>query len=420
MASQVLNIDRKKYAVGLFWQPIGAGFIARNYARTLARNVDKKLNLYTEYRAMVGLGARRWGQRGGMLSAAAEVMESFSEYTSFLAVFQVGKVFYLVAARNGIILADKVFDSESAARDEYVRLAEIPDWGAFFAPGTWGMPRAAERNLPDLLGGHSHAMLRSISWVGAGMVSLVLIGIFLLGMAVIFWDSVVQVFSPRPQVNELDPELVAEYKRQIEEKNKELDAQFEIEKVLPPEPIVMPYEQLPDVAARAALCYQAIGFLMQPVAGWNQVYAECGETHAVVEFQRSFGTLGEFYNVAADLMPAAFVQEIDEDKLRVRATLPTLETFASQDERDADTVVRDITTAFQGIDTSIQTQIVVDTITNGVDVATVNVVEVGAESKLVPMQFMKIFEEFGGVYMMQASWDVRSRSWNYEVIIYAK
>ena len=206
----------------------------------------------------------------------------------------------------------------------------------------------------------------------------------------------------------------------LEEKSKELDAQYEIEKVLPPEPIVMPYELLPDVAARAALCYQAIGFLMQPVAGWNQVYAECGETHAVVEFQRSFGTLGEFYDIAATLMPAAFVQEIDEDRLRVQATLPTLETFASQDERDVDTVVRDITTAFQAIDTSVQTQVVVDTITNGVDVATVNVVEVGAESKLVPMQFMKIFEEFGGVYMMQASWDVRSRSWNYEVIIYAK
>ena len=420
MASQVINVNRKKYAVGLFWQPIGAGFVARNYARTLARNVDKKLNLYAEYRAMVALGARRFGQRAGMLSAAAEVMESFSEYTSFLAVFHVGKVFYLVAARNGIILEDKFFDSETAARDEYARLAEIPDWGALFAPGAWGMPRAAERNLPDLLGGHSHAVLHSISRFGAGMLSLMLAGIFVLGLSVVFRDSVVQMFSARPQVQELDPELVAEYKRQIEEKSKELDAQYEIEKVLPPEPIVMPYELLPDVGARAALCYQAIGFLMQPVAGWNQVYAECGETHAVVEFQRSFGTLGEFYDIATTLMPAVFVQEIDEDRLRVRATLPVLENLASQDERDADTIVRDITTIFQGIDTPVQTQVVVDTITNGVDVATVNVVEVAAESKLVPMQFMKIFEDFGGVYMTQASWNVRSRVWNYEVIIYAK
>ena len=33
---------------------------------------------------------------------------------------------------------------------------------------------------------------------------------------------------------------------------------------------------------------------------------------------------------------------------------------------------------------------------------------------------MKIFEEFGGVYMMQCAWNVASRTWNYEVIIYAK
>lgn len=420
MASQTISVNRKKYAVGLFWQPVSAGFAARNYARNLSRNIDKKLNLYTEYREMVGLAARKNGARAGMHVAAVAVMDSFSEYTSFLAVFATGKKFYLVAARNGIILEDRVFESEDEARKEYVKLSEIPDWGAFFAPGAWGMPRAAERNLADLLVARNNVVLHSISRFGAGMVSAVLIGVFVLGLALIFRDSVVQTLSPRPKVAELDPELVAEYKRQIEESSKKLDEQFEIEKELPPEPIVMPYELLPDVMARAEQCYQAIGFVMQPIAGWNQVYATCGETHVVAEFARSFGTIGEFYNIASELMPGSFVSEIDEDTIRVRATLPTLEVSSSQDERDPDTVVRDITTAFQGIDTNVETLVVVDTLTNGVDTASVNVVEVGAESKLVPMQFMKIFDEFGGVYMMQVSWDVRSRSWNYEVIVYAK
>lgn len=420
MASQTVYVNRKRYAVGLFWQPVSAGFNARNYARSLSRNVDKKLNLYTEYRAMIGLAARKNGARPGMRVAAAAVMDSFSEYTSFLAVFAVDKKFYLVAARNGIILDDRIFDSEDAARSEYVKLSEIPDWGAFFAPGTWGMPRAAERNLADILDGHNNTTLHSISRFGAGMVSLILVGVFVLGLGLVFHDSIIQAMSPRPQVAELNPELVAEYKRQIEESSKQLDEQFEIEKTLPPEPIVMPYELLPDVATRAAQCYQAIGFVMQPIAGWNQVYATCGETHVVAEFVRSFGTVGEFYAAASGLMPGAFVTEVDADTIRVRATLPALDVFASQDERDPDTVVRDITTAFQGIDTNVDTQIVVDTLTNGVETASVNVVEIGAESKLVPMQFMKIFDEFGGVYLMQASWDVRSRSWNYEVIVYAK
>ncbi len=420
MANQTVSVNRKKYAVGLFWQPVSAGFNARNYARSLSRNVDKKLNLYAEYRAMVGLGARKDGARPGMRVAAAAVMDSFSEYTSFLAVFAIDKKFYLVAARNGIILEDRVFEDEDEARREYVKLSEIPDWGAFFAPGAWGMPRAAERNLADVLDGRNNIILHSISRFGAGVVSLGLIVLFLLGLGLVFHDSVSQAFRSRPQVAELDPELVAEYKRQIEESSKKLDEEFEIEKTLPPEPIVMPYELLPDVMARAEQCYQAIGFVMQPIVGWNQVYATCGETHVVAEFVRSFGTVGEFYNIAAGLMPGAFVTEVDADTIRVRATLPALDAVASQDERDPDTVVRDIITAFQGIDTNVDTQIVVDTLTNGVDTASVNVVEVGAESKLVPMQFMKIFDEFGGVYLMQTSWDVRSRSWNYEVIVYAK
>mgnify|MGYP003296570344 CR=1 FL=1 len=420
MVSQILHINRKKYAVGLFWQPMGVGVSARNYARTLSRSVDKKLNLYTEYRAMIGLAARRSGVRVGMLSAAAEVMESFSEYTSFLAVFAVPRGFYMVAARNGVILVDKLFESESEARNEYVKMSEIPDWGAFFAPGAWGMPRAAERNLGDLLTGQSRATLHTISRFGSRMFSLIIFCLFLVGMAFVFSDSVKQVFMPRPQVAELNPELVAEYKKQIEEKAKELDEQFEIEKTLPPEPIVMPYELLPDIMARAGQCYQAIAFLMQPIVGWNQINVICGETHAIADFKRDFGTLDGFYNVATELMPGAFVSEVDEDSLRVQVALPKLESYSSQDERDADTVVRDVTSAFQGINEVVDTEIVVDSLTNGVDVATVNVVEIGAESKLVPQQFMEIFSDFGGVYLMQAEWNVRTRSWNYEVLIYAK
>ena len=393
---------------------------ARNYARSLARSVDKKLNLYTEYRAMIGLAARKNGARAGMLSAAAEVMESFSEYTSFLAVFMVSRGYYMVAARNGVILVDRFFESEDEARSEYVKMSEIPDWGAFFAPGGWGMPRAAERNIGDLLNGQSRAVLHTISRFGSRVFSLMLIALFVFGMTFIFRDSLVQMFAPRPQVAELNPELVAEYKKQIEEKAKELDAEFEIEKTLPPEPIVMPYELLPDMMARAYQCYQAIAFLMQPVTGWNQVNVVCGEMHAIADFKRDFGTLDNFYNVATELMPGALVSEVNEDTLRVQVALPELETFSSQDERDPETVVRDITSVFQGINEGVDIQIVVDTLTNGVDVVTVNVVEVGAESKLIPQQFMEIFDDFGGVYLMQAEWNARTRSWNYEVLIYAK
>lgn len=420
LANQVISVNRKKYAVGLFWQPVVVGRPVRNYARMLSRSIDKKLNLYTEFHAMVGLGSRSAGHKSGMPSAAAEILNAFPEYSSFLAVFRAGAVFYLVAVRNGVILEDKIFASEADARGEYARLAEIPDWGAFIAPGEWGMPRAVERTLAELVSGRGRGVLRAISRFRAVAFSVALLALFVVGFMTIFQDSLVQVMTPRPQISEIDPELAAEYKRQLEEKSKQLDQEFNIEKQPEPEPLVMPYDNLPDVQARAELCYQAIGFLMQPIPGWNQVKAKCGETHASVEFNRGFGTLGDFYNIATDLMPGAFVQEISEDALVARATLPALPIVASQDERDAETIVRDITTLFQSINTTVDTEIVIDVLSNGVETAQVNIVEVAAASKLTPMQFMQIFADFGGVYMTGCEWNATDRTWNYEVIIYAK
>jgi len=420
LTNQVLTVHRKKYAVGLFWQPGGATGRARNYARTLARSVDKKLNLYTEYRAMIGLGSRRAGLRPGMPSAAAEVVDSLTEYSSFLAAFAAGNVFYLVAVRNGVILEDKIFTSEAEARAEYARLFEIPDWSALIAPASWSMPRAIERRLSDLITGRVRAVLHSIGRVRSILLSIVLLAGFVVLVFSMFRGPIGEMMQTHPQISQIDPELAAEYKRQIEEKNKQLDAEFDIQKPLPPEPLVMPYDSLPDVAQRAQVCFQAIGFLMQPVPGWNQVSADCGEDIATATLRRSFGTLGDFYSVAGSLIPNAVVNELSEDTLSVSAVLPAVKTHASQDERDAATIIRDVQTIFQAMNTPVEIGAVSDTLTNGVETVNLNVVEIAASSKLVPMRFMEIFDQFDGVYMTRCAWDASRRTWNYEVIIYAK
>lgn len=420
MPGQVITVDRKKYAVGLFWQPTGAGYVARTYARALARSVDKKLNLYTEYRAMVGLGSRKLGHRSGMDSAAASVTDALGEYTSFLAVFAVDKQFYLVAVRNGVILEDKLFDREEEARAEYFKLSEIPDWGALFAPGAWGMPRAVERNLSDLIMRGPRSVLHPISRIGAGVLSIILLAIFIVGVSWFFREPLEQMLNPQPKLSQVSPEIAAEYEKQVEEKNKELDEEFQIERASQPEPIVLPYDYLPDPEKRAQVCFQAIAFLMQPITGWEQVSAECGETHASAVFKRNFGTLDDFYMIATQIMPGSFVQQESDSSLYVRATLPTVPTKASLDERDVETVARAALTAFQSAGMSAEVQMVVDTLTNGVETVNLDIVEIAAQSKLGPVQFMKIYEDFGGVYMTRCAWDASTRIWNYEVIIYAK
>ena len=420
MANHIISVHRKKYATGLFWQPIATSNIGRLGALRLARSIDGRYGFYIEYNQMIGLAQRHAGYRSGMLSAAAEIVDAMAEHSSFLAAFAVDGGFYIVAVRNGIILQDKFYESESVARSEYSALVQMPDWGAFVAPSAWGMPRAVERRIEDVITGHSHTGLRSISISKSIILSCVLLVLFVVFIGGVFRTSVLETLSPRPKITDLDSEIAAEYKRQIEEKNKELDAEFNITKKLPPEPIVMPYELLPDMHARAENCYRGMAFLMQPIPGWVQLSLKCDESHATAQIRRSFGTLGDFYSVATELMPGAFVQEISDDLISVRVALPLLSTFASQDERDADTIIRDVTTLFQGIDTIADIHAVTDTITNGVDTAYVDIVEIEASSKMVPMQFMQLFENFGGVYLTACDWNASNRTWNYEVIIYAK
>ena len=175
MIKQYVQIRRKKYAAGLLWQPLVSGFTPRAYAYKLSRGIDKRLNLYIAYNNMIGLGMRANGLRPGMPSVAAEIIEALPGYSSVLCAFKVDGKFVLVAVRNGVILQDLLFEDETKAREKYAELSEIPDWNAAFAPAAWGMPRAVERNLSDLLFGNTHGALRQIDTIASNIASLVLL-----------------------------------------------------------------------------------------------------------------------------------------------------------------------------------------------------------------------------------------------------
>ena len=147
MIKQVITVNRKKFATGLFWQPLGVGNTAQNYAKQLAKNSDRKYSLYIGYKSMVGLTDTNEGASAGMASAAVEIVSALSDLVSFLGVFQADKDYYLVAVRNGIIIRDILLTDAESARRLYTQLAEIPDWGALFAPASWGIPKSQEQAI---------------------------------------------------------------------------------------------------------------------------------------------------------------------------------------------------------------------------------------------------------------------------------
>ena len=412
---QVMTINHKKYATGLFWQPVDPLVTPYIYARQLVAKGPKKYNLLTEYKSMVGLADTRDGARAGMPVAAAAVVNTFSEFVSFLGVFQVGKDYYLIAVRNGVIIRDVLMDSETEVRKIYAELSNMPDWGALFAPASWGMPRSQEKILSQIIKKDGVPKLRQMSIIKTLVPSIIAVVVFLI-VAVAFLYSPLFKTNKSPNTTMLSPELAAEYQRQIQAKNAELDRQFKVEKKY----VVYPYDTLPYVMDRAHLCYKAIGFMMQPVMGWNQKDIDCGESYVTADFTRDFGTLNDFYVVGADLMPGGVVTQKSENSVNVRVKLPELKTHASIDERTQEDVMRDIVSIFQQVNMRADIRIVNETVRGGSNRETVNVIEVVADSKLIPMEFMQIFNDFDGVYMKSVSWAVENKIWSYKVLVYTK
>ena len=416
LVKQVITVRHKKFATGLFWQPMGVGGVARNWARQLAKTSDKKYTFYTEYKSMIGLATAHDGVRSGMHSAAAQIVESLSEFISFLAVFSVDKYFYLVAVRNGIIIRDTLIENQDVARKLYTELSSIPDWGALIAPASWGMPKSQERDISDLIQNSNIARLHPI-----GVVKTIWPSVLVAVLFVLFGIYVLNnpVKNGAEKGSKLNTELANEYRKQIELKKQEI-LNKKLAQESATESFQYPYDNLPDVMERANLCYKAIAFVMQPIAGWNQTFAKCDGEYVSATFMRDFGTLNDFYEIGGELMPGAIVQQTSEDEVIVRVKLPTLKTYSSLDERDSMTAARDIASIFQQINARADINNVTDTILNNGVSENIHVTEVAVSSKLIPSEFMYAFKDFQGVYMTSVSWRANTRTWNYEVIVYTK
>jgi hypothetical protein len=411
LAAQVITIERKKYAVGLFWQPLPLGQNPRDFAKVLSKQIPGNSKLYASFKSMVAVGGSSMGHRRRMEVAAAEVMNSFAEHSAFLAAFFVPQGFWIVAVRNNIIIFDQLFASEADAKREFITLSELPDWSIVIAPSYWNIPRAVEKPLRDIVSGASKITLSSIGG-GIGNFFALLIGLGLLfGLWYLFQDSIMQMIAPRPQQAKINPEIVAAYQNQ-------LDAKSAPAVQTGAENVFAPYENLPDINLRAQQCWRGVAYVMQQIPGWVQVSAECDGMVARARLGRTYGTLAGLHESVGEIMEDVFIAEGRGSDAMIEvglAPLPPADSNVLQNLKED--VIFSVNSLFQMIGVAVEVSALVETIGPN---ESVSVVMVRCASKLKPDEFVKIFDGFEPLYLQSAKWDARSRVWNYEVKIYAR
>ncbi|MCL2538269.1 MAG: type 4b pilus protein PilO2 [Alphaproteobacteria bacterium] len=415
MTQQVINIERKKYAVGLFWQPAGEGQNARAFAQKIAKFVPGRIKYFTPYRGLIGVGSAALGHRRRMAAAATEVMDSFADYSAFLAVFAVKQGFWLVAARNGIIIADKLYTDESAAKAEYEQLAELPDWGILVAPGYWVAPRAEEKRLEDIVTGDSRFIMQSVSKFWGSMTSILLLLLMFAGILYFMREPIIEMLRPGPNAA-----ARAAAEAEFKAKQAALAAENKQAAASAVPAVIYPFDEIPDLGLRAEKCFDAITYLMRIIPGWNQVAAECDATTATAQLHRGRGILSDVYDFARDKMAGVGIIENSDADVTLILDLEPLPVSSRLAEDDTASVMRRINSIFQLMGMRADVRSGIETVSTPAGARSVNIVTVSAASKITPPEFARIFEDYDSATMPLVRWDARSRTWNYEVKIYVK
>ena len=132
----------KTYAASLFWQPLQNSDDPYTEIKEASENVLEGSDLFCikpGKSPQFGLCISYQGYKKGALAAAVSVATALADRSSFLAVFKVSNGWWYVCARNDTILSDgdMLFLNEEDAKEQFMSMLAVPDWGRKIAPADW-------------------------------------------------------------------------------------------------------------------------------------------------------------------------------------------------------------------------------------------------------------------------------------------
>src|ERR1043166_65299 len=140
MASGVVKVGRRTYAVGLIWQPSPSGRVAQA-AREAAQQPGQKSDFYCVRPAtktvsvpQYGLGQSSTGHKTGMPTLAASLANG--QPGSWTGAFRLREGTWVVVVRDDLIAPDGdiLFDNDDLARDRLLQEVSLGGMQRIYAP----------------------------------------------------------------------------------------------------------------------------------------------------------------------------------------------------------------------------------------------------------------------------------------------
>lgn len=304
------TVNGVPYAASVFWeslQNIEAPYID---AKEAAENVLVGADLFCVKHGkspQLGLATSSQGFKKNMNVAAVTAVTSMSDVSSLLAVFKVDAGYWYLCIRNDVILSDGdvLFVKEDDAKEQFMSMLSVPDWGRKIAPEEWGIEETEQKSIEEVFSNGLDTKLEKINALRGPELLIVIVLSLAAGAWLIMYISST-FFETKTQENKV---VTRRAKKKVVKK---------VAKVVP-----APWESMIDPVWMLDSCRQNILNLTSiSTPGWTNQGVTCMPSGAMTSWKRNFGRLSwiELSLVHSGLTFAN--KTIDEKATTVTVSMP--------------------------------------------------------------------------------------------------
>lgn len=399
------TLGQKTYATSLFWQQLQNSEDPLVEIKEASEGVLEGSDLFCirpGKAPQFSICVSQEGYKKGDIVAAIALASTWSDLSSFIAVFKVDSGWWYICVRNDIVLADgdMLYLNEMDAKDQFFSMLNVPDWGKKIAPQEWGIEGTREEDLEQLLSKGTQIKLQKINAIRGPklvllIVSAIIAGIWLLSTIVDF------IFMAIPQKPVVQP------------------VQFKEIQEAPPPPEVKPWEKILNPMEIMANCYYGAQELVKILPpGWKIEGITCTPTSITTSWRREIGRV-LWIDKALDVSGIDFSSRSvssNGGQLMASVQMKNVSEINSPPKTTTTDLINIINDLFQSLEQNISLG------TASYTSPQKNVyrsVTFSFSSTHDPLTWSDILMKFPGLEIKTLRYDINTKIWQYEGAIYA-
>ena len=399
-----IELDGVTYATSLFWQPLQNKDDPFTEVGEASEGVMEGADLFCIKQGKApqfGICASKEGYKSGENVAAVTLATAMADKSSFIAVFKVDNGWWYTCVRNDIILSDgdMLFLNEQDAKNQFLSMLAVPDWGRKIAPPEWNLEETEYLDLNKLMSQGMRAKLQKIKALRGTKLMVVIaisaiIGLWLLSSII---NGIFLAPPKRPIIAPVAPKVVKP-----------------VEKI----PEIKPWEKISDPEQVMLNCYKAVQdvvTIMPP--GWVIGNISCSTGGLTTSWTREVGKIS-WIEQALDMSGITFSGRSISDNgnsLIASVPLPKIKQISSPPLKNDIDLKNTLNNLFQSIGQSVNLSSFAYT---SPEQNVYRSVQFKFSSIHNPSVWSDLLTKFSGLDITMIRYNTRDKTWEYEGAIY--